>query len=324
MGVLTRTRSLALLMAFAIAGGPARTTTAQRAGGAGSTPQGSPQAGSAGAVTFQQDVSWSPDGRQVAFSANHDGQWNVYVADATTGGVRPLTHGPSANVWTAWSPDGRRLAYTSAPKGQPSDIYVTDAVAGTATTRLTVQNGQRSSQPAWSPDGRTIAFVSKQGSAHQQIWLMDADGAHARALTRLDLDADCPQWSHDGTRLVFYVNTGPSRDEIWTIDADGRAARSVIHDEANNIYASWTREDDIVWSRQVGGATSVMRARADGSGASVMVPQAAFFARVSLDGQSVALIAGKYPSTTLQICDIHGEHCRVIDPPRGTSGAGRR
>ena len=250
----------------------------------------------------------------MAFSANRNGEWRIYVANAATGLVRALTGGPSDSVWTTWSPDGRRLAYTSAPKGQPADIYVTDVAGGVSTTRLTVQDGQRSSQPAWSPDGGTIAFVSKRGSAHQQVWLMDADGAHARALTRLGLDADSPSWSHDGRRLVFYVNTGPSRDEIWTINADGSAPRSVIHDEANNIYASWTPDDDIVWSRQVGKNTSVMRAHADGSEATVLVPQAAFFARVSPNGQSVALISGSYPSTTIQICDAHGKQCRLIEP----------
>ncbi|HVH08421.1 MAG TPA: hypothetical protein VM736_01365 [Gemmatimonadales bacterium] len=264
---------------------------------------------------FHQDVAWSPEGARLAFSARHNGSWHVYVADLATGEVRPLTSGASQDTWTTWSPDGLQVAFSSSVSGQPADPFVTSIAASGVTTRLTTQQGDRSSQPAWSPDGRRIAFVAKRGAAHQQIWLMNRDGSAPQPLTALAMDAESPQWSRDGSRLVFYSDAGNRRDQIWTIHADGHGLTAVTHDTANNIYPSWTPDGELVWSQQVGGDTRLVHARADGSNAAPLVSQAAFFARVSPDGKSIALIVGHYPSTTLTVCDLRGEHCRAINPP---------
>src|SRR2546429_4249306 len=39
------------------------------------------------------------------------------------------------------------------------------------------------SQPRYSPDGKTIVFLSDR-SGSENVWLCDADGSHARALTK--------------------------------------------------------------------------------------------------------------------------------------------
>jgi len=263
---------------------------------------------------FHQDVSWSPDGRHLAFSASHNNDWHIYLADVGTGTVQSLTSGPAADQWAAWGPDSRRVAYASAPKGQPSDIYVVDTGGTAPAVRLTVQDGQRSSQVAWSRDGRSLAFVSKRGSPHQQLWVMASDGSHQHAITSIEADAECPQWSPDGRQLVFYGDTGNHQDQVWTVDLDGTHLTPVTHDTANNIYPSWTPSGEVVWSRQIGDTSTVMSAKPDGSSATPLVPQPAFFARVSPDGQSIALIVGHFPSTTVTVCDNRGEHCRAIDP----------
>ena len=62
---------------------------------------------------------------------------------------------------------------------------------------------------------------------------------------------------------------------------------------------------------------------ADGSQAERLVPQSAFFARVSPDGKLIALIVGRYPATTLSVCDMRGEHCHVINSPPTWPSAAR-
>jgi len=263
---------------------------------------------------FHQDVSWSHDSRHLAFSANRNNEWHIYLADVGTGAVQALTNGAAADQWATWGPDGRTVAYASAPKGQPSDIYVVDTSGTAPAVRLTVQDGQRSSQVAWSPDGRSLAFVSKRGSSRQQLWVMASDGSQAHAITSIEADAECPQWSPDGRQLVFYGDTGNHQDQIWIVDVDGTHLAPVTHDAVNNIYPSWTPSGEVVWSRQVGETSTVMRSKPDGSSAAPLVQQSSFFARVSPDGQSIALILGHHPSTTVTVCDNRGEHCRAIDP----------
>ena len=53
----------------------------------------------------------SPDGRNVAFSWNRTGQWEIYEISLT--GHRParkITHGPGGKFGPKYSPDGTRLA----------------------------------------------------------------------------------------------------------------------------------------------------------------------------------------------------------------------
>jgi TolB protein len=55
--------------------------------------------------------TWSPDGRQIAFSVLHHGFSDLQVIDLETATVRSLMTDPFADVHPAWSPDGRTIAF---------------------------------------------------------------------------------------------------------------------------------------------------------------------------------------------------------------------
>ena len=75
---------------------------------------------------------WSPDGLQIAFVSNRDGNIEVYVMNADGTNPINLTNHPAADGRPDWSPDGRQIAFTSDRDRKDDDdknveIYVMNA-----------------------------------------------------------------------------------------------------------------------------------------------------------------------------------------------------
>ncbi|HIE30347.1 TPA: hypothetical protein EYP66_24065 [Candidatus Poribacteria bacterium] len=63
---------------------------------------------------------------QIAFISDRDGNYEIYVMDASGKNQRNLTNNPAADWSAAWSPDGRRIAFHSNRDGN-WEIYIMDA-----------------------------------------------------------------------------------------------------------------------------------------------------------------------------------------------------
>ena len=57
--------------------------------------------------------AWSPDGRNIVFSALAGGVTNLFVYDLNTGSSRPLTDDAYTELQPAWSPDGKYIAFVT-------------------------------------------------------------------------------------------------------------------------------------------------------------------------------------------------------------------
>jgi len=62
-------------------------------------------------------TSWSPDGFNIAYFSNSDGDWDIYFVN-TAGGVAQVINSPGDDGMPAWSPDGAHLAFASSRDGE--------------------------------------------------------------------------------------------------------------------------------------------------------------------------------------------------------------
>ena len=62
---------------------------------------------------IETDPAFSPDGSQIAFTGEYDGNVDVYVVPAAGGVPRRLTWHPAADVVVGWTPDGKRILFRS-------------------------------------------------------------------------------------------------------------------------------------------------------------------------------------------------------------------
>src|SRR5262249_13801398 len=69
---------------------------------------------------------WSPDGKQIAFVSNHEGNPEIYVINADGADQKRLTNDPHSDISPSWSPDGKHITFDSDRSGN-YDIYVMNA-----------------------------------------------------------------------------------------------------------------------------------------------------------------------------------------------------
>ena len=105
---------------------------------------------------------YSPDGTQMAFTSNRDGNPEIYIMNVDGAGVRRLTNHPAIDTTPTWSPTGNQIAFTSERGGTPS-IWIV-GVDGLNPRRITFENSDRAT---WSPAPRNeIAYSARTGAGY--------------------------------------------------------------------------------------------------------------------------------------------------------------
>ena len=159
---------------------------------------------------------FSPDGKQIAFTGEYDGDMSLYVMPADGGTPKRLTyhpgyqriperHGPE-NVTLDWTPDGSRILYRS--RFETEDTWIGRmyliSPAGGYPTRLPVPEG---SFTKFSPDGKKIAYtpISRdfrtwkryKGGMAQDVWIYDLSTYDAEKITDWVGTDNMPLWIGD-------------------------------------------------------------------------------------------------------------------------------
>ena len=69
------------------------------------------------------EPSWNPNGTQIAFTSDREGNPQVYLMEDDGSNVRRLTFEGGYNASPAWSPNGAMVAYVSRFEGK-FDLFV--------------------------------------------------------------------------------------------------------------------------------------------------------------------------------------------------------
>jgi len=208
---------------------------------------GSGEAQLTNTLVQERHPAWSPDGEQVAFMSERDGNQEIYVMEADGSNVRRLTDEPAFDDDAAWSPDGSRIAFTTGRDPAGPSIYVMNA-DGSDPVQLVPPEGQSICCLDWSPNGRTLAYAVGIPS---QIVLFDIDGEGSMVL--VTGGARDPSWSPDGRRIAYVLSNAASGSNIYlaSLDPPGTPQRLTAGD-ATDRYPAWSPDGStIAFARNV-------------------------------------------------------------------------
>jgi serine/threonine-protein kinase len=168
---------------------------------------------------------WSPDGKQIAFSSNRNGGFDLYIMPSDGSG--PATQITARRGWDfprSWSPDGKVLTVFEQYRATLRDIFIVSPLRGSVPTPL-VATPANEDQAVFSPDGRWIAYQSNQSGRDEiyvqsypptgQKWMISTNGGTK------------PVWRRDGTEL-FYRNGRSFMSVTTRIGSDFWASRPQV------------------------------------------------------------------------------------------------
>ncbi len=133
---------------------------------------------------FESNPCFSADGKIIAFSAEYDGNTDVYTIPAEGGMPQRLTWHPAADMVRSFTPDGKAVLFASTRddfSNRYSQLFTIN-LAGGFPTKLIIPNGN---QAGYSPDGKQMAYTpisprfqqwkNYRGGTVSNIWVFNFD-----------------------------------------------------------------------------------------------------------------------------------------------------
>lgn len=221
---------------------------------------------------FEMFARYSPDGKQIAFTAQYDGNTEVYLMPSEGGVPKRLTYtatlgrddisdrmGPN-NIVMTWTPDGKSIIYRS--RKQSFNDFIGQlfkvSVDGGLSTELPLSSGGFCS---YSPDGSKLAFnrVCREfrtwkyytGGMADDIRIYDFTTGAVTNITNNDSQDIFPMWNGDNiyflsdrdrTMNLFVYNTGTRQTRKLTNYTDydvkfpSLGNNSIIYENGGYLY----------------------------------------------------------------------------------------
>lgn len=146
-------------------------------------------------TTFGSPASWSPDGRQIAFTAfaapANSGVSAVFVEDANGTHRRRITPWAGWSISARWSPDGAVIVFDKLTPGLSGHNLFLIHPNGTGLKEITFYSPDGSCCAVWSPDGKKLLTIKHDGF----LITMNRDGSGMRRLAPNDAKNETAEYA---------------------------------------------------------------------------------------------------------------------------------
>lgn len=198
---------------------------------------------------------FSPDGKEIAYSADYAGNLNVYTIPAMGGTAKQITHDPMPDRVLGWYPNGKDILFASAMQSgrqRFNQLYKVSDKGGLS-DKLPVAYGEFG---MISPDGKWLAFTMKsrafrhwkgyRGGWAPDIWLFNLKTYQSKNITQNPANDEQPMWH--GDKIYYRSDRGPNeRYNIWVYDMKTGKSIQVTHFDKFDVHFPSIGPSDIVF-----------------------------------------------------------------------------
>jgi serine/threonine protein kinase len=186
-------------------------------------------------ATYYLYPRWSPDGRWIAFQRGDSIRFDIFVAPATGGEPRQLTHDNDMMSGFAWLPDSTGIVYSSSRGGSmpylpPLSLWKVALRDGSVRQ---VTSGEASYM---TPDiSKSGAILVSRMKLQTDIWKFPVDGLPTEnvrrsvRVTRQTGEVLTPTASPDGKEIAFLSDSG-GHANLWVVNTGSGALRQITHE----------------------------------------------------------------------------------------------
>jgi tricorn protease len=195
---------------------------------------------------------FSPDGSQIAFTGEYDGNRDVYVIPAVGGVPRRLTYHPGDEYVVGWTPDGKKILFGSWGNSfmHFEDQLYTVPVEGGFPTQLPLPIAEDASL---SPDGTHLAYVPHpkwqeawkryHGGQTTPIWIADLKDSSIVKIPRENSDDRYPMWVGD---TIYFLSDRNGSVSLFVYDTKTKQVSEALHSDGLDFKTATAGPDAIV------------------------------------------------------------------------------
>ncbi len=205
-------------------------------------------------IGTESNPHFSPDGTQIAFSGEYEGNIDVYVIPAAGGVPRRLTYHPGPDIAIGWTPDGKRVLFSShrdsfADSGQLYTLPI-DGVMPAPLPLSMAEDG------SYSPDGTHIAYQPVfhwqaawkryHGGQTLKIWIANLADSSVVAVPRENSNDFNPMWVGD---RVYFLSDRNGPTSLWSYDTGSQKVAELVSNKGLDFKSASAADDALVYEQ---------------------------------------------------------------------------
>ena len=204
---------------------------------------------------LKTNPKFSPDGSQIAFTAEYDGNIDVFTVPVTGGVPHRVTYHPAPDIVLGWTPDGKQILFTS-PRTSFSrfrELFTIGLEGGGLPDKLAVPMGF---EGAFSPDGARIAYVPVsraftawkryRGGEATPIWIATLSTGHVEKIPREGSNDYSPMWVGE---KVYFLSDRNGPVTLFSYDTRSKQVKQVLENKGLDLKSACAGPGAIVYEQ---------------------------------------------------------------------------